>query len=387
MAAEKGYSFSTLGTHLERFKNALRIAVVYGGDKNNPGSVIFKSHNPRPWKSYQTVAEDIRNTLLALGFCHVITMPDDLDFLANLKKENIQFVWLNTGGVQGYIPMAHAAAMLEMAGIPYIGHNPQNAALLDNKHIFKTMLQKFGIDTSPFVVWSRSALESSRKADLSNLRSVFGGYRGPFIIKPTSGRASLHVTYVPDLDGLFEAVKEVYDSTQNLIVIERYFPGKEYCVSVCGPVTVCGGKPRKAGAPFVFSVLERLMDKDELIFTSMDKKPITNERARVLKNGADTRVCERLRRIARQIYGSFFLETLVRIDIRDDGEGNFYVLEANPKPDLKKPSENVTSLTCIGLSEEGMTYDDLILSLLSDRLDYLLTYRSNNVRHLAELLE
>ena len=37
----------------------IRIAVVYGGDKNEDGSVIYKSCNPRSWKSYQIVARDI----------------------------------------------------------------------------------------------------------------------------------------------------------------------------------------------------------------------------------------------------------------------------------------------------------------------------------------
>ena len=35
--------------------------------------------------------------------------------------------------------MAHAPALLEMLGVPYIGHNPLAASLLDNKHVFKSM--------------------------------------------------------------------------------------------------------------------------------------------------------------------------------------------------------------------------------------------------------
>lgn len=381
------YSFCELGDCLEQFKPALRIAVAYGGDKNDPESVIYKSSNPRPWKSYKSVAEDIANTLSQAGFKHIITAPDDLKFLSTLKKENIHLVWLNTGGVQGYIPTAHAAAMLEMAGIPYIGHNPQNAAILDNKHIFKTMLQKFGIKTSPFIVWSRSALSSSREADLSTLNTVFGEYTGPFIIKPTSGRASLHVAYVSSIDNLLEAVNEVYETTQNLIVIEKYFGGREYCISISGPVAVKNGVAYKGTRPFAFSVLERILDKDEMIFTSMDKKPITNDRARVLNTSSDKEISEKLKQMAREIYSSFFLETLVRIDIRDDGDGNLYVLEANPKPDLKKPGDSVTNLTCVGLADEGMSYSDLILSLLADRLDYLLMFRRNNVKHIADLID
>jgi hypothetical protein len=50
------------------------------------------------------------------------------------------------------------------------------------------------------------------------------------------------------------------------------------------------------------------------------------------------------------------------------------------------PVEGVTSLIAEGLSESGMDYDDLILSLFADRLDFLLTHRRETVRHVVDLL-
>jgi len=63
------------------------------------------------------------------------------------------------------------------------------------------------------------------------------------------------------------------------------------------------------------------------------------------------------------------------------------VLEANPKPDLKRPSGEETSLVCAGLSKHGMDYEDLILSLLADRLNTLFSQRRATVRPIIELLE
>jgi D-alanine-D-alanine ligase len=80
------------------------------------------------------------------------------------------------------------------------------------------------------------------------------------------------------------------------------------------------------------------------------------------------------------------LNSLVRIDVRSDANGELYVLEANPKPDLKRPTENVTSLVALGLAEYGMSYNDLIFSLLADRLDYLLTQHIGIIPHIAALL-
>ena len=94
-----------------------------------------------------------------------------------------------------------------------------------------------------------------------------------------------------------------------------------------------------------------------------------------------------MRRLACEIYREFNLSSLIRLDMRSDADGNLHVLEANPKPDLKQPAEGVTSLLCAGLADCGMDYDDLILSLMADRLDYLFTHRHEAVGHLLELLD
>ena len=79
--------------------------------------------------------------------------------------------------------------------------------------------------------------------------------------------------------------------------------------------------------------------------------------------------------------------SLIRLDIRSDENDGLYILEANPKPDLKQPADGITSLISAGLPQAGMEYDDLVLSLLADRLDFLLMHRAETVRHVLDLVE
>ena len=144
---------SQLEAQIDRLRDRMRIAVIYGGDKSKHGAVIHRTLNPRSWKSYQAVAQDIADSLQHIGFRHVIVVPDDMHLGENLRRQGTHLAWLNTGGVQGYNPMAHAAAMLEMLGIPYVGHDPLTAGTLDNKHVFKRELLHLGIPTAPFVTW------------------------------------------------------------------------------------------------------------------------------------------------------------------------------------------------------------------------------------------
>jgi hypothetical protein len=119
----------------------------------------------------------------------------------------------------------------------------------------------------------------------------------------------------------------------------------------------------------------------------MDKRPITQDRTKLLDSRRDAKLLESMSRLARQTYVDFDLGSVIRLDLRADETGELHVLEANPKPDLKAPSDSGTSLICAGLAEIGLDYDNLILSLLADRLDYLFMRRPDMVRHLAELIE
>jgi D-alanine-D-alanine ligase len=374
-----------LARQIEKMMRRLRLSVVYGGDKSADGAVIEKTSNPRSWKSYRTVAEDIAAAMGRIGCRDVALMPDDMQLGAALKDHDSHLAWLNTGGVQGHCSVAHAPSMLEMFGIPYIGHDPMTAGILDNKHVFKRQLRAAGIPTAAFHIWQPGLGKPDPTTDLGFV-AAFGDFAGPFVVKPVSGRASLHVTYVDDKAGLKDAVAEVYAITRNHVLIERYLSGREYCVAVAGPVIAREGRLERLPGPFVFSALERVLDSDEKIFTSMDVKPITGDRAFALDPARDQDILSRLEALASRVFHELGIETLIRLDIRADANGELFVLEANPKPDLKAPAANVTSLVCIGLPQFGMTYDDLILSVFADRVDVLLSERRGVADRLTRLI-
>lgn len=360
----------------------LVVAVIHGGDKTAAGAVLNQSANTRSWKSYQAVAQDIAGALTRLGVARVLVLPDDMRLAERLRREGVHLAWVNSAGVQGYNPACHTPALLEMLGLPYVGHNPLNASTLDNKHAFKRELVGFGIPTAPFMTWTH-ARGSLRPEINPRFQRIFGDFAGPFVVKPVTGRASLHV-HVVELDRLADTVEEIGQLTDNLVLIEPYLPGREFCVAVAGPVVARGGMLERRDSPFVFSAVERHLQPDEPIFTSMDIKPITRDRWSL---ASDPAIVADMLRIARDVHLDFNLETLVRLDLRADRDGRLMVLEANPKPDLKRPTEIETSLVCAGLEAHGMAYDDLILGLLGGRIDFLLTHRPGACGVLAELAD
>jgi D-alanine-D-alanine ligase len=375
-----------LEERIERLMSRLRLAVIFGGSKSIPGSVVYQCPNARAWKSYESVAQDIASSLGRIGFRHVQVLPDDMHLGERLHREGIHMAWLNSGGVQGYNSAAHAPAMLEMLGVPYVGHDSLAATTLDNKHAFKREAVCAGLPTAPFSVWNM-ARGPFRPEINSRFQRAFGRYSGPFVVKPVSGRASLHVHVASDLVTLPGIVAEVYQATENAVLIEKYLPGREFCVAVAGQITALGGRLVRRRDPFTFAILERVLTPGEKIFTSMDLKPISGERFRAVDAQRDAQHIEAMRRIGRDVFFEFNLRSLIRIDLRLDENGELNILEVNPKPDLKQPREGVTSLISAGLPEVGMDYDDLILSLLADRFDFLFTHRREAVRHILDLLD
>ena len=366
---------------------AMRIAVVYGGDKNDDGAVIYKSSNPRSWKSYESVARDIAKSLQRLGAGNVFLFPDDMRLADKLLEYEIDFVWLNTGGVQGYMSVAHAASTLEMLGVPYLGHDPLTGAILDSKHAFKRQMIGAGIPTARFMTW-HCAKGPFNPDENERFQDIFGTHPGPFIVKPVSGRASLNVEYVETASDLGDVVQTVFDATQNFVMIERYLPGREFCIAACGAVIARKGRLTNLNQPFVFSAVERVLQPDEHIFTSMDTRPITGERVRSLDPSQDGEVISELHTLAHDVVAELAIETLVRLDVRADATGKLFVLETNPKPDLKAPSEDGgTNLIAAGLAAAGMSYDDLILSLFADRIDSLMSRWRGTTNHIIQHLD
>ena len=367
---------------LERARDGLKIAVVYAGDKNEPDAVIERQINSRDWKSYRVVAENIAETLESEGFSDVVVLPEDRHLGDVISRSNIDLVWLNSGGVQGINPMAHAPALLEMLGVPYIGHNPLAVSILDNKHVFKNMCMAASLPTARSVVID----PSSEGCNSEHFESVFYGFPGPFVIKPVSGRASKNVYYVESKREVKHAVEKVWNETNYLCLVEEYLPGREFAISIMGSRVRQDGEFVIHDGPFAFSAVQRVFEPHEKIFTSMDEKPITDDRIRLLDLSRESGLIREIEHLARQVFAWFTLSSLIRLDLRESVDGKLHLLEANPKPDLKRTSEHEASITCRGLAQRKMSYADLIVSILAERLTVLLKTKKKDSAILKKLM-
>ncbi len=381
------YRLEDLDDLLEMLRPQLRMAVIYGGDSREEGTVLYRTHQTRFWKSYKEVAGDIEASLQRLGFRHIFLMREGPGLAAQIASEGIHLAWLNSGGIQGYDPLCHAPALLEGLGVPYIGHSPAQAALLDNKYLFKLLLQGLGLPTPPFLAWHPAQGSPPAPGD-AHFQRVFGDSPAPLVVKPSNGRASRQIHYVERPAELSEAMAEVYHQTHNQVLVERYLPGREFAVGGGPSVLRRGGAWVRSEPPWCFAHLERRLDPEEKIFQSKDKRPITGGRIWLLKRKGDAKLIDRMTKLCCGVYRALHLGALVRVDMREDSDGRMQILEVNPKPDLQPAaSDGSQSLLAQGLASSAMSYDELILSQIAARLDHAFSHCLPTVSPILELIE
>jgi D-alanine-D-alanine ligase len=140
-------------------------------------------------------------------------------------------------------------------------------------------------------------------------------------------------------------------------LIERYVEGREFYVGVIGN-----------GQLHVLPVWELIMDK-----LPEDAKRIATERVKwsrkyQQKYGITSREADNLpegktdeiRDLAKRVYQALGLSGYARIDMRMDAEGQLYVLEANPNPQIAEDEDFADSA-----KKADYQYKELLQELLN----------------------
>ena len=374
---------------LEPYVDVLRdkcsLGIVYAGDPEESSNIAFRTENIRDWKSYKSVAEQIANALVASGFREVELLKEGADLRKSVSRRTHQLYFLNSAGVQGRCPMAHAASYLESMGMPYIGHQPLISALLDDKVIFKQWLKGIGLPTAPYAVRGGTSGYRFLPSD-GDVVKAFGQHQGPFLVKPAVGRGSVDVYVTEDFNNTAETVEKLARKTGERVLIERFLPGYEFCVWAARGIKIENGLPVSWQRPFAFGQSERLYALKQRIFQKADQSNQIVDPARALSRD-ERPLFDDLAYLGEEIFTILALSVPIRLDVRRSEDGHFSILEANPKPDLSKPADNEFGLLSAALSSLDCSYEDFILKIVYDWLDFHLRYSLGSLKSLLPLFE
>jgi D-alanine-D-alanine ligase len=296
---------------------------------------------------------DVTVTLRNLGHdVHNLGVGGDLGVIRKAIDEWRPHIVLNLLEDFHGVPVfdQNVVSYLELLRIPYTGCNPRGLMLARDKGLAKMLLAYHRIPVPEFAVYPLGRKRIRRPKRL----------QFPLIVKSLTREASAGISQasvVEDDERLEERVHFMHQTFGTDAIVERYIEGRELYVGVIGNQRLQ-----------VFPIWELLFTKmpDELWHIATDR--VKWSRAYQKKRGIKTAaaknlpegMAERIQYVCRRVYRTLALSGYARIDLRLDDAGKFYVLEANPNPQLAYGEDFAESA-----ERAGIGYPDLLQRIVS----------------------
>jgi D-alanine-D-alanine ligase len=301
-----------------------------------PGTDIASA----PWRTEY----DVISTLTAMGH-EVTALPvhDDLGEIRRLITEWQPQIAFNL--LEGFDDVVifdqNVVSHLELLKLPYTGCNSRGLLLARDKSLSKKLLAYHRIRVPEFEVY-RAGRPIRRPKRLAF----------PLMVKSLTEEASIGISQasvVDNDDKLKERVAFIHESIGTAAIVEQYIEGRELYVGILGNQTL------------------QALPVWELFFTNMPEgaKRIATDRVKwsvkyQKKYGIDSGIAkdlpeglgERIQHLCKRAYRALELSGYARVDLRLDEQGNAWVIEANPNPQIAKGEDFAASAEKIGLSYE-----------------------------------
>ena len=304
-----------------------------------------------PWRT----EFDIISTLRALGHeVRPLGVHDDLGDIRRAADEWKPHIAFNLLEAFDDITVfdQNVVSHLELLKLPYTGCNPRGLLLARDKSLSKKLLAYHRVAVPEFDVFRIG--RPIRRAK----RMAF-----PLIVKSLTQEASIGISQasvVESDDKLKERVTFIHESIGTAAIVEQYIDGRELYVGILGNQAL------------------QALPVWELFFTNMpaEAKRIATDRVKwsvkyQKKYGIDSGpardlpddVCDRIQHLCKRAYRALALSGYARIDLRLDGAGMPWVIEANPNPQIAKGEDFAASAEKTGIGYEALLQRILNLGL------------------------
>jgi D-alanine-D-alanine ligase len=288
---------------------------------------------------------DVISTLKKMGHdVYPVGLYNQLNVIGNALMEHKPHVAFNLlEEFHGY-PLydQHVVSYLELMKQAYTGCNPRGLTMAHDK------AQVPGFAVFPL---NRKVRRPKR-------------LKFPLLVKSISEEGSVGISQasiVHDDDKLAQRVDFIHRQNKTAAIAEQYIKGREIYVGLIGNQNIQTYSPWEL-------VMEKLPEGAENIATLKVKWDPTYQE----KVGVATRAAEltpeqhkTLERLSKRIYRYLFLSGYARLDYRMTEEGQFYLLEANPNPQIAENEDFADSA-----AHSGLPYDQLLQKIITVGLNY-----------------
>ncbi len=293
-----------------------------------------------PWRTEY----DVISTLRAMGHdVQALGVHDDLGEIRRVATEWKPHIAFNL--LEGFDDIAifdqNVVSHLELLKLPYTGCNPRGLLLARDKSLSKKLLAYHRIAVPEFEVF-RAGRPIRRPKRLPF----------PLIVKSLTQEASIGISQASVVDSddkLKERVAFIHESIGTAAIVEQYIEGRELYVGILGNQTL-------QSLPVWELFFSNMPPEAKRIATDRVKWSVKYQKKYGIESGAakdlPEAVCDMIHHVCKRAFRALELSGFARIDLRLDGAGRVWVLEANPNPQIAKGEDFAASAEKVGLSYE-----------------------------------
>jgi len=332
----------------------LRVLVLMHEDLVPPDTIEGLSDREiMPWKTeYDVVVtlRDMGHVVLPLG------VDSDLGVLRDAITEFKPHITFNLleefHGVAVYDQ--HVVSYLELMQRRYTGCNPRGLMLAHDKALSKQILSYHRIRVPEFAVFPVG--RKVRKPARLPL---------PALVKSLTEEGSVGIaraSIVHDEQQLRERCEFVHRKLRSDAIAEEFIPGRELYVGVMG-------NQRLQTLPVWELFIDKRTPDEPLVATSKVKWDYGYQERRGIRYGPAAELTEpvraRIERVCKRAYRHLFISGYARIDLRLKDDGEIFLLEVNPNPDVSYGGEFAESADTAGID-----YENLLQRIINLGLSY-----------------
>ncbi|NIH15451.1 D-alanine--D-alanine ligase [Serratia symbiotica] len=263
---------------------------------------------------------------------------DPRDFpVIQLKAQRFNKVFISLhgrGGEDGTIQ-----GLLEFLELPYTGSGVMASALGIDKWRSKMLWQSMGLPVAPYVVLNRMEYADDEKAALLDRLASLGF---PLIVKPSREGSSVGMSKVSESSALEVALEEAFRHDDKVLV-EQWLSGPEYTVAMLGDQVLPSIRIQPAG-----------------MFYDYQAKYISGNTQYFCPSGLSAEQEAEMAALALRAYRALDCRGWGRIDLMQDSDGSFYLLEMNTSPGMTN-----NSLVPMAARQFGLSFSQLVTRILA----------------------
>lgn len=322
-------------------------------------ALVHKGLEPPDEKVDKTTAQaaewrmeyDVVRTLKVLGHeVRVIGVHDDLTPIRSTMDEFKPTITFNLMEAFDDVVVfdQNVVSYLELLRVPYTGCNPRGLTLSRDKALAKKLMAYHRIPVPDFLV-----VPLGQKAKLPK-RLQF-----PLIVKSLTYESSTGISQasvVANDEQLAKRVQFIHDTIMTPAIVEEFIDGRELYVGVLG-------NDRLQTFPVWEMSFSKMTDNNWKIATERVKWSVKYQK----KYGIDTALAmlsdeqaAKVQHLAKRVYRALDLSGYARVDLRMKDNGEMFVIEANPNPQLAQGEDFAESA-----QRAGVSYAKLIERIIS----------------------